>query len=263
MMIDAQNTDEKVLKLNGLKPEDVAEWWIDPYSMDIEGIDTADALFDFKKKDSYKGNVVGRNIAVMAKGQNQKDKIREHIKTNFTTAEINQATRKHPILISVKPIDNAGGFIAADDDSYIEVNPYYVDSAHTTVHEFIHLLKYKGGLGGRDTATKTRIPKGKDPITKEDRNLEEASTTAETIARATPFDPSHTSYYGRLGGNAAEKIKSDRILFAGNNKPGGKGLIGKAAVESVESKFNKSEIGKLQTYNTTKSASEYMKNLKK
>ena len=105
--------------------------------------------------------------------------------------------------------------------------------------------------------TKTHIPKSGEDLTQNDHNLEEAST-----ARVTPFDPEYRSYYSFLG-KGAERILSDREFFAGDNRPGSKGLIGRAAVDAVESKFGESEIGKLQIYGTKVSAAEYVRKLKR
>jgi len=65
---------------------------------------------------------------------------------------------------------------------------------------------------------------------------------------------------GQLSGDPMSKLLSDRKLLAGTNKIGSKGLIGKAAVDSVESKFDKSEIGTIRM-GTTLSAAEYVKKL--
>lgn len=253
---DIGETHKTVLK-GKLMPQDVADWWMDPSVCDIQGVDTKEAaLLDLRKNQTTKEKVVGRNIAVMAKTQGERDRIRQYINDGFTTEEIKATSRNKPLLISVEPI--RGSYGSYDPTSHtIKINPEATISASTTVHETLHHLRFTGG-GRKNSITKSYITKGRVP-TDNERTLEEAMNTAETTARMTPYSVANESYYSYIGG--AKALNGDRKAFVGNAKSGGRGLTGKAAIVAVEKGFETSNISNLKTRSGT-SAKEVLRRYK-
>ena len=252
---DINETHQTVLR-GRLKAADVADWWIDPSSCDIQGIDTKQAaILDMRRGKTTKQGIIGRNVAVMADTQKERDAIRKYIHDGFTTEEINAASRKNTILVSIrKPQRGIGSYDPST--GIIMISPEASRNPSTTVHEFSHHLRF---VSGRKGITKSYIPKTQAPTLYE-REIEEAINTAETTTRMTPYSIGTISYYGTIGG--ISDLDADRKRFTGNNKVGSRGLIGKSAISAVEKEFNNSKIAGMKRHSNME-AREILKGMNK
>ncbi|MDY0236757.1 MAG: hypothetical protein RBR71_12090 [Gudongella sp.] len=198
------------------------------------------------------------SIVIVGATREQEQKVRRYIKYGFTKSEIRAATKEEPMLIAVADLeDAAGGY--DPKNRMIVIDPDYVDAPMTTVHETVHYIKHNGGDKHRGPVTRTHINARDTPA---EHNLEEASTTAEAVARCAPLAYQTPSYYGALRSRctAEEMLRQDRRLFVGSD---GRGLKGKRAIDAVEKKFDNSEIAKLQAYGARENARDHSRTLRR
>jgi hypothetical protein len=243
LKIDSSITAEHTLQ-SELTPEEAVPWWANPNQMDIDGIDTRDGVVL-----PTKGKVI-----VIEELPNAADAIAEHLKTNFTIAEIKEGTKDQPLVYYVID-DMPPGLTGAydPDTSEILISSDFVEEPGTVVHETLHALKHRSDKR-EGIVTRSHIRKN---LTQEERTLEEAATVAETTTRCTPYGTSNISYYGRLAPSeelAEELMDKDRVLFVGSAEGGSKGLKGVRAIKSVEAKFGQSEISKLKLRDSKRTA---------
>lgn len=255
-MIDSSKDSKVVFDGKRYKPEEIAPWIAHPNRYDIKGIDTTGSRGNiFLYRFDRKGDVTVANAM-----PGQKATVEKQLKDNFTPAEIKKVAGKDGYLIVMgKPsAGSSGTYIPSRNASYVD--PSAVNYApDTLVHETIHASRCNDP-SRKGVVTKGRISKDATWISGDDRNLEEAATHAETIARIKPFKTHDPAYYRLLRSDKApnENIQSDRRLFTGD----GKGLRGKAAVSSVEKNFSKSSIGDLKLNGARHTAKDYANALK-
>ena len=157
------------------------------------------------------------------------------------------------VTVLIENIGDAGSYDPLNKT--IRLSPNHSRSDSTITHEFTHHLRLKDNKR-KGEVTRSRIERS---ISGENRNLEEAATTAETLTRLTPYKKvDNIGYHGAMVGwddeLGHELVNKDRKTFVGNAEYGSKGLRGKRAVDAVEKKFDESEISKLKMRYSTESA---------
>lgn len=169
---------------------------------------------------------------------------------------------KDGVVVSIEPLMDSAG-VYEPKKNQIRLDPGFSTAPGTITHEFVHHLKTKENRRGPVTSSQIR-----NGMNIESLNLEEASTTAETITRLSPYHrPKNPSYYRRVPGvktdaEAYRRMDKDRLLFVGNATHGKQGLKGKKAIRSVERGFQESEIGELR-HRSPRSAKDSVKLLQK
>lgn len=210
------------------RPSDIVRWWRDPGSSDIKGIDDKGSVIP-KTKDP-----VRKRVAVFGGTKDEQKRVRDYVMGSFTRDEIRRTTDKRLMVFHIK--ENGGSSYYDPKKDLIElerkeIRPDYV------VHESVHRIKRFDMSGNRRYWTRSMI----DRITSDkDIKKEEATTEAETVARMTPYRPSNPGYYRNI-----EDMDSDRRLFTGSSKKGGKGVVGKDAIEVIETKYPMSKISRV------------------
>ena len=180
--------------------------------------------------------------------EEEKDKIVTILCDSFAPKELDVMTsgpRKHDIEV-VDCILDENGKDTGDSGAY--------DPAHNTItythdnidpltvtHEAVHEARATDFHRKRGI-TKSRSKIGLDP---DNNAVEEACTTAETIARMSPYDkkvdPSYNNGVANSKKEARRMMDEDRRLFIGDEDLGD-AKIRDMAVESVRKNFNKSNI---------------------
>jgi hypothetical protein len=247
------NTDsESVVKGKRLTPEEVAEWWAHPNESDIDGIDTTK---DWGKIRGYSRQKydASRKIMILDAKKDVDAEIRRVLMDNFTKGELDKMASGNGVTVVVENMGDVGSYDPVNKT--IRLNPLYSKSDSTITHEFTHHLRLKDNKRNGEV-TRSRV---EDSISGEDRNLEEAATTAETLTRLTPYKKvDNTGYHGSMANwndkLGHELVDRDRKIFVGNAEYGLKGLRGKRAIDAVETKFDESEISKLKMSYSSESA---------
>lgn len=209
--VDDLNSDAAVVLPSGCTPEEIIDWWVDPSSCDIEGIDTRDSpIYDVSEVPKSK-KASQRRMAVIAEPE-EAQRIRRILSENFTAEELEVMASNGSIVIrSVPSCGDATGCYYRRQDG-IEV-PLVVLEKGTTpdgvVHEMVHHLRAvddsrKGVLrtafpsdpSGRLKSRWNRMSKRRrDQVVEQ----EERATVAETVAR-TGIDPVQSGYYDGVEG---------------------------------------------------------------
>jgi len=246
---DLSSDANTVIKGDKLTPEEVANWWAYPNESDIDEIDTTK---DWKSLSGYsrKKYNSARSIVLLNVDKKTDSEIRRVLMDSFTKGELDKMAGQDGVTVVIsKDIDGAGAYDPMNKTIYLR--PEYSDAAGTITHEFTHHLRLKDKKRTGDV-TRSQIKSG--AITSEELSLEEAATTAETVARVTPYKGvRNLSYYWVTGANkktAQAQMDHDRDLFVGSMEKNSRGLRGKRAVTSVEKNFDESEISKLSLKKT-------------
>ena len=184
----------------------------------------------------------------------QKELIEAIITNSFTQQEQTAMVKKGDLIISVQPLPlGIAGFYAGKDDgsSYkMYINNICLGDGDTVLHELIHHSRMvdesREGILLRSRSMSDMIP----DIIHEDRSLEDAATTLESLARQHNYvEPFDSGYYNSesvsKGCDPLDLIRRDRELVAGSAALGSKGLKGAAARNIVDAMFNDSEIKNL------------------
>lgn len=204
--------DSKIVLPANCTPEELIDWWIDPSSCDICGVDTRDSqMYDVSGVPDGKKHAQ-RRIAVIADPE-EAQRIRQILSESFTREELETMASNGSIVIRTVPDcgDATGCYFRRQDG--VEV-PLIVLERGTTpdgvVHEMVHHLRAvdpsrKGVLrtafpsdktGRLDSGILRRLSKRqRDDIVEQ----EERATVAETVAR-TGIDPYQSGYYDGVPG---------------------------------------------------------------
>ena len=182
-------------------------WWLHPNESDYKGVDTPDARWAAPAELREKGF----GMAILASTRQQRDAVVEILRQNFTERE-RRLMRGLLIKIRRPPAANVAGVFqaveGATEHDEITVDPKFLlrtpDSIgpragdpldqDTLTHELVHFLRYRdperhGEIDGRPGYW----------LTGTDRDLEEAMTSIETLARVRQApDPENAGYYSRL-----------------------------------------------------------------
>lgn len=220
--------DSRIVLPANCTPEELIDWWIDPSSCDIAGIDTRDSpIYDVSGVPESKRHAQ-RRMAVIADPE-EAQRIRRILSENFTREELEAMASNGSIVIRTIPDcgDATGCYYRRQDG--VEV-PLVVLERGTTpdgiVHEMVHHLRAvddtrKGLLRTAFPSDRTgRLNEGVfKRLTKRQRDdiveREERATVAETVAR-TGIDPCQSGYYdGVQGVDPREAYVQDKYIVTG------------------------------------------------
>lgn len=249
---DYDNTSDVVVPLK-CTPEQVAAWWADPSSADVQDIDTQGApkvnvpagMTPAQQRDQG-------HIKVVAT-PSEEQKVRRELVMTYTPEELHKFAATRP-TIAVKPtsVSNTGRYVPSR--KRIELDRTDGMEQTTIVHEGGHHLR-------------ATDPDRRDPIVRSNSSIgiEESCTVAEQQARSDKVD--YNGYYQNVAVYDEEKhrwrkptlrearrmAEEDHALFtAGRNK----GLKGDEALRSVEENWSKSHISRLRYGSNTMAINE-------
>ncbi len=214
--VDDLDSDSSIVLPSGCTPEELIEWWVDPSSCDIQGVDTRDSpMYDVSSVPRSK-RAAQRKMAVIADPEEAR-RIRRILSESFTTQELETMAADGSVVIRAVPYcgDATGCYYRRQDG--VEI-PLIVLERKTTpdgvVHEFVHHLRAVDT--SRHGMLRTSFPTDADgrlssrfgKMSRRQRERiveqEERATVAETIAR-TGSDPVHSGYYDRVEGKNPRK----------------------------------------------------------
>ena len=230
---------------DGLRPEDIVQWWADPSSCDIQKIDdrkheliAPEYPMPEDREDINEHFYLSREFS-----RKEREAIRKVLNTSFSLDELEMMVSDGSITVDTADVVgngmDAGSFLPYTNKVVLRRKSI---EPHTITHEFTHALKYHDPRRDR-AVTRSQFKDYMDLDVKGDenganryRNLEEAATELETRARITPYEiPQSTGYYSTLG---------ETIIGKGADV----GLTGESLVGSIEQNFDKSHISKLHVY---------------
>lgn len=242
-------------------PQMIIDWWADPSSCDISGIDTEDSpIYDVSGLNGQDMRDVQRKFAVISPEPDEAKRIRKILSESFTVDELKQMTNDGALIIrSVPDMGDVTGCYLRKQDG-IDV-PLILIEKNTTpdgiVHEVVHHARAVDDT--RDGVLKTTIPA--TPSGKFDKvrmllkgrrkaeeiiEEEERQTVAETVVR-TKTDRNPSGYYDGVPGRMDPRTAyiDDRRILTGTSAdvperyiPRLKGESAKRAVEKGYSYTN-------------------------
>lgn len=257
---------------DGATPEQLVQsgWWQHPNESDIEGIDDAKASSLVKElsETSKTAQGVGRQIVFMMP-ESEAARARKVLGQDFNATELKKSVKHGGLIIKEgNPGRGAAGcYWSVHEDASIKtpiiiLKPGWDES--TLVHEFTHHLRQtdetRGGLtrspfkfnskGERKTYYSSERAEFNSA-----RNLEEASTVAESYVRSQEVGMV-TGYYCDTNAHGQSPISRsdyDRDLLA----PKGKTERGRKAEKKVAEKFDDTSISHLSAYRPGSNAGKY------
>ena len=239
---DYDNTSDDVIPLEST-PEQVARWWHDPTSCDIEDIDTAGAPKINIPKDMTSEQKRNQGKIKVISTPAEEQKLRRELVMTYSPEDLTRFANAHP-TIAVKPtgVGYSGRYVPAR--TLIEVDRKDGLNQGTIAHEGGHLLR-------------DRDPDRADPIVTKNPiiGIEESCTVAEQMARSDK--PDYTGYYRNVAvyddrkhvwrrptvSEARRMAEEDHMLFTYGR---GKGLKGDDALRSVQENWPHSHIARLR-----------------
>ena len=186
-------------------PEEVLQWWLDPSSCDIDGIDTRDSpIYDVSSVKDPEKREAQRRIAIVDAPPEERDRIRKVLSDSFTAQELRDMAANGSFVIrSVPYMGGATGCYYRRQDG-VEVPLIVLEHGNTPdnmTHEIVHHLRAsdpsRDGMlasdiqpdGGRFAGLKRCLPSRRRQVEDEER-----MTVAETMVR-TGLDPVQSGYY--------------------------------------------------------------------
>ena len=228
--VDDLDSDSSIVLPSGCTPEELIEWWVDPSSCDIQGVDTRDSpMYDVSSVPKSKRSAQ-RRMAVIADPEEAR-RIRRILSESFTAEELEvMASNGSVVIRSVPDCGDATGCYYRRQDG-VEI-PLIVLERRTTpdgvVHEMVHHLRavdrsrhgvlrtaFPTDADGRMSSRfRTMSRRQRDRVVEE----EERATVAETIAR-TGVDPVQSGYYdGVRGTDPREAYVDDVYAITGTER---------------------------------------------
>ncbi|MBR4504217.1 MAG: hypothetical protein IKP20_04520 [Candidatus Methanomethylophilaceae archaeon] len=228
-----------------LTPEEAAEWWDDPSSCDIEGVDDGRSpayLVPF--------GVMGRKrkalsrIAVVA-DRKEAARIKRVLADSFTAGELESMAEWPSLVVSTEPsMGGCTGYYLRRQEG-VPVPKIVLEEGTTPdgiVHEAVHHLRVAQARSAFPTTGKVmesgyaRLPKkARDEIVRR----EETETVAETVARTKP-DPVESGYYSSIpGADPRSAYMRDQMVISGS-----KALKGEAAVRAARESYDRTSISR-------------------
>ena len=230
---------------NRLTPDQAAEWWDDPSSCDIDGIDTKGSELY-----SVPFSVRGRKRKALKKvafigDRKEGDRIKRILADSFTADELELMTAGDSLIVSTQPrlADCTGYYLRKQDG--VSVPRIVLEEGTTTdgiVHEAVHHLRVADGRTSFPTKN-GRLKRGFSEKPKAVRDAvvgrEESETVAETVAR-TRVDPVESGYYERIPGMSSRSAYlADQEMLSGS-----KALKGTKAIETVQRNYDRTTISR-------------------
>lgn len=248
-----RESDARIIYPQHARPKEIAEWWADPSSCDIDGIDTRNSkVYDVSGIKGKEMRKVQRRIGIVTPSSAEQRRIRGVIARAFTAKELEGMTRGPSFVIkTVKDNGSSYGYYLMRSDGQ-KVPIITIEegvSADTIVHETVHHARTTRPPG---RTTSCAYPQRKDgsfdsrkyaSLTARQqaqiRDAEEAATTAEATMR-THRDGTPSGYWDRVGGR--EAYLKDRRELARTCGGHDCTLKGVPAVKTVEKKFDRLQL---------------------
>lgn len=275
---------ERVVQMppEGFTPKDLVEsgWWQAPNMCDIEDVDdTVGAQFARQLEKAAKSAQGAGKSMIFLMPEQSADRARDILAQDFNAAELKKAVKNGGIIIMEgNPGPGASGCYVSTQEQMSLKTPVIILgkgwNEETLVHEFTHHMRHVDTTRGGLTRTPFRMNSNGERVSSREystkdwnssKNLEEASTVAESYARSHKVDTVN-GYYSRTnskyGKDEDEKSKHDRALLIG--PPGQeKTLRGRRAENKVKAEFPNTAIGSLSYYRPGLNALEYYKQREK
>lgn len=234
-----------------ITPREAAVWWDAPNRYDIEYIDTHGKvqknLGHIKDPESKK---IHEKFDIICLPSEER-KIRSIIDEAYSLEERQKLVKNGNVTVVVRPLQDSAGNIVGRK---IELDRDHGKNNSTFVHEGIHLLR-------RDDESRSGVAKTTMAVSDLSKaseinnlNLEESCTVAEQMARGKNpssgyyqfvqiFDEKKKRWRYPTEKEASDMMKEDQAIFTnGTNKP----LKGKAAINSVNENWSRSNISRLK-----------------
>ncbi len=248
--------DERILPPR-LTPEEIVEWWADPSTCDIAGIDTVDSeVYDVS---SFTGPMreIQSRIAVITPTRKEMLRIRKAIAESFSLEELDEMTSGNSIVIQTVPDGGeAYGVYVRKQSGVATPILIYEEGASpdSIIHELVHHIRTMPSRKGKGLA-ETTFPMKPDgsvdlwEIAKkgpEGRNrmecVEEATTVAETMMRTEP-DGKPSGYYCDVpSGKSIKSMYSEDVKrLKGNDAK--RRMNGPEVVNRLNRDFDRLNIG--------------------
>jgi hypothetical protein len=224
-------------------PEEIIEWWHDPSSCDLAGIDDRDAAIY-----SVPRSIIGKKrralecVAIIS-DQEESDRIKKILAKRFSAEELESMTKGRSFFIKDVPRlrDCTGFYMRRQED--ISVANITLERGTTEdgiVHEVVHHLRVVEGRATFPTDKKGVFNNKKFralPADKRDKLVveEERETVFETVVR-TETDPSPSGYYDTIPG------KSSEAAYLHDRKLAGKPKVGKPAKKASKKYYYETDI---------------------
>lgn len=265
----------------GFTPEQLIQtgWWQYPNESDIAGIDdTVGAGFARElEAASISAQAAGKRM-VFLMPESSAERARSILTRDFNSSEIKKAVKNGGIIIKEgNPGRGAAGCYIAKQETDSLKTPVIILGRdwdeETLVHEFTHHLRHVDDT--REGLTRTpfrindngeRLPSTvyKNSEFNSMRNLEEASTVAESLVRIQEPSGYANGYYARTtvnGDTPYDRYLHDRRVMAG--EPGDeRPLKGRRAEKKVKSGFDDTSISHLGYYRPGSNAGKCYGDLK-
>lgn len=265
----------------GFTPKQLIEtgWWQYPNESDIAGIDDTEGTRFARELEeaSRTAQSMGKKM-VFLMPESSAQRARSILTRDFNSSEIKKAVRNGGIIIKEgNPGRGASGCYIAKQETCSLKTPVIILGRdwdeETLVHEFTHHLRHVDD--SREGLTKTPFIindhgeraslniYGRNELNSM-RNLEEASTVAESLVRIQVPSKGANGYYTKTRANGDtpyDRYLYDRRLMAGD--PGSeKPLKGRRAEKKVKSKFDDSSISHLGYYRPGSNAGKCYEDLR-
>lgn len=188
--------------------DEIKDWWAYPNESDVKNIDTPDAnIFSMVEGMAKGSKEANQTIAIVGGTEGQRNTVREAISKGFTIPE-QKAMRGTTVYIT--DLSGAAGEYHGKSfggNYLVKLDRRYGIDADTVTHELVHHLR------AVDEKRDDPLVKARRPYVGKDRDLEEAATVAESMARHKPYDfQGNTGYYHLLG-NGRTRMSEDRGTF--------------------------------------------------
>lgn len=241
---DYMRTSDRVIPLK-CTPEQIADWWADPSSCDVQDIDCAGlpkvnvpkGMTLLQKRDQGRIRVIASPL--------EEQRIRRELVMGFEPGDVSKIAATSPV-IQVRPMHRPVTGSYSPSDNRVTIDREQGLEQGTVVHELSHQLR----------AT-DRSRRGPIVTANPNRDIEESCTVAEQMARSDKVD--YSGYYAKAcvydrrscrwrdptPAEARRMAEEDHMLFTEGR---GKGLKGNAALRSVERHWGESHIARLRIH---------------
>ena len=258
----------------GFTPEQLIKtgWWQYPNESDIVDVDDTGALAFARELEgtAKSAKYAGKGMVFLMPDESA-DRARSILAKDFTGSELRKAIRNGGIIISEgnPGRGNAGCYVSRQETSSIKTPTIILRKGwdeETLVHEFTHHLRHvdvtRDGLTRspyKFNAAGERTPSYLYPGNEFNsaRNLEEASTVAESYVRIQDAPDGATGYY--MGTKAHGDTPWDRSKYDRKTLVPVAPKRGRAAEKQVKNKFNDTSISHLNYFHPGQSAANYLK----
>lgn len=246
-----KNFNSSIIYPKDVTPREIIQWWADPSSCDIDGIDSKNSpIWDVSSVKGKRMKEVQRRIGIITPSPKKARELRKIISDSFTADELDLMTRGESfVIMTEKDCGNTTGYYIRKQ-SGTEVPLIVVEENFTpdgVTHELVHHARTKRKDG---RVTQVSFPTKSDgslnetvynALTPEQRqhiiDVEESATVAETLAR-TKRDRQQTGYYDSVGGRQSY-LRDDRVMA--RNRPD-LTLKGAKAIKRTEENYDDLEI---------------------